>query len=186
MKRGCLICFVILLILSQLSCSKTEEEIIPEVPLVSPNISFAVLKVDCNQLNLISDVVGVVEDTMIVFNVPNITANNEYVGHFTFEGNYLSHEGHIFEKGNPVELRFDKPLDILIVGDNGQEKIYHLQLNYFTGLPVCWIGTENKSPILSKEEYVNGKFSIIYNGRTRCYKDIKDAIVQVKGRGNST
>ena len=51
MKRGCLICLVILFILSQLSCSKTEEEIIPEGPLVSPNISFAVLKADCNQLN---------------------------------------------------------------------------------------------------------------------------------------
>lgn len=56
MKRGCLICFVLLLILSQLSCSKTEEEVKTEEPRVSPEISFALLKVDCNQLNLISDV----------------------------------------------------------------------------------------------------------------------------------
>ena len=186
MKRGCLICFSLLLMLLQQSCSKAEEEIIPEEPHVHPNISSAVLKVECNQLNLISDVIGVVEDTMIVFNVPNITANNEFVGHFTFEGEYLSVEDHKFEKDSPIELIFDKPLDILTVGDHGEEKNYHLQLNYFTGLPVCWIETENKSPILSKEEYVNGKFSIIYNGRTRCYTDIKDAIVQVKGRGNST
>ncbi len=158
-KRGCLICFSLLLMLLQQSCSKAEEEIIPEESQVHPNISYAVLKVECNQLNLICDVVGVVEDTMIVFNVPNITVNNEFVGHFTFEGNYLSYEGHLCEKGNPVELRFNKPLDILIVGDNGQEKNYHLQLNYFTGLPVCWIDTE--CPIVSKENYINGKFSII-------------------------
>ena len=85
MKRRCLICFSILLMLLQQSCSKAEEEIIPEESQVHPNISYAVLKVECNQLNLISDVVGVVEDTMIVFNVPNITTNNEFVGHFTFE-----------------------------------------------------------------------------------------------------
>ena len=136
MKRGCLICFSLLLMLLQQSCSKAEEEIIPEEPHVHPNISSAVLKVECNQLNLISDVIGVVEDTMIVFNVPNITANNEFVGHFTFEGEYLSVEDHKFEKDSPIELIFDKPLDILTVGDHGEEKNYHLQLNYFTGLPV--------------------------------------------------
>ena len=98
MKRDCLIFFCLLMMLLQQSCSKAEEEKMPEEPQVHPNIRIAVLKVECNQLNLISDVVGGIEDSKIVFNVPNITANFEFVADFNFEGEYLSVGDHKFKK----------------------------------------------------------------------------------------
>lgn len=52
-------------------------------------------------------------------------------------------------------------------------------------LPVVYITTDSGNDITSKEEYVAAKFSIDYNGKTE-YVNVDDAIIKVRGRGNST
>jgi hypothetical protein len=50
-----------------------------------------------------------------------------------------------------------------------------------TGLPVVIIETENRTPVLSKEEYVKASMIIKYKGDT-----LHDNKMQIRGRGNAT
>lgn len=51
-----------------------------------------------------------------------------------------------------------------------------------TGLPVCYINTEDSLPIASKQNYVNAKITITLNGDTL----LRETDVSVRGRGNAT
>lgn len=51
-----------------------------------------------------------------------------------------------------------------------------------TGLPVCYINTEDSLPIASKQNYVNAKITITLNGDTL----LRETDVSVRGHGNAT
>lgn len=172
-----------LLLLSR--CSKDSIEIV-EKQETSPVVCCAFLSAEKNAFNLISDIYASIDDTTIVFLVLNLIVNTKFEADIVFQGDALHYNDRTYVNGNSVPLNFDSPQNIRVVGYDGKEKNYALKLEFFTGLPVCWINIENRSPIVSKDEYVTGSFSIEYNCETRSFKDIERALVQIKGRGNST
>ncbi len=68
----------------------------------------------------------------------------------------------------------------------GNERGYRIEF-YRQGykLPVIYINTEDGKAITSKEKYVPASFSINYNGALN-EKDIEDAAIGIRGRGNSS
>ncbi len=73
-----------------------------------------------------------------------------------------------------------------VLDDNGQTRGYKLNMiekDY--NLPVIYIETEGDVAITSKETVVPGTFSIDYNG-TEEYENITDALMSIRGRGNSS
>ncbi|MBO4922866.1 MAG: CotH kinase family protein [Bacteroidales bacterium] len=57
---------------------------------------------------------------------------------------------------------------------------YEVNISNFTGLPVMWIETENRTEITSKEDYINATYRIEDSG------SITEGTMKIKGRGNST
>ena len=83
-------------------------------------------------------------------------------------------------------LDFSKPVTMTVVGNNGIEKKYTIEIMAFTGLPIVYINTENNQAITSKDDYVNATIKIVEDIRTRAAGDIWEDSVKIKGRGNST
>lgn len=75
---------------------------------------------------------------------------------------------------------------LVVTDEKGEEWGYLIKLDTpsYT-LPVVYITTTTGTDIVSKEEYITGSFSIDYNGSTD-YENIDDALINIRGRGNSS
>lgn len=51
---------------------------------------------------------------------------------------------------------------------------------------MLWVETENRQPIVSKEEYLKASFKLVDNVATRAAGDILNATGEIRGRGNTS
>lgn len=56
----------------------------------------------------------------------------------------------------------------------------------YTGLPTLYIDTENKTPVLTKENAIKGSFTLIAVGLQSEFKNVIDDKIEIKCRGNSS
>lgn len=75
---------------------------------------------------------------------------------------------------------------LVVTDEKGEEWGYLINLDKpsYT-LPIVYITTTLGEDVVSKEEYITGSFSIDYNGSAD-YENIDDALINIRGRGNST
>lgn len=79
---------------------------------------------------------------------------------------------------------FTEPVNYLVVGKNGKEKEYVVELKFAsTGLPIVVVETPGGKDIISKENWLNAKISIM---GTEEFEGLEQTDVQIAGRGNST
>lgn len=89
-------------------------------------------------------------------------------------------------EGNAAIKEVDGTYYCIVTDAQQKERGYQLQVSYkeYT-LPVIHITTESGKAVNSKETYVNGNFSIDYNGNG-AYLGIENATMQIRGRGHSS
>lgn len=147
-------------------------------------LSFGFLAKD-NKLQLIENVKSTIEgDSLVDCWIPHLVENKKLIPHFKFEGDNV-YAGDVELVSNKTTIDFSKPVT-LIVNWGGQNSVYKVLVHTYTGLPVCWIETENRAPIESKEDYVNANFRLVEDVVTRVAGDIVEGKMQIRGRGNST
>lgn len=166
------------LLIVTISCQKEENETIidDEAPLIK-TFSF---KSANNPLTLISDVEFTIEDDVIHALIPNIISESEFIADFTFEGEQILVDGTSQESGLNI-VDFSSPVEYVVQNKSGKTKAYIVKVSVFTGLPMVFIHTNNNTPIISKDDYVEGTIKIQENFTVKTY-----SVMKIKGRGNTT
>lgn len=151
----------------------------------SPKIlSFEFLAED-NPLQLIDDVKCTIEgDSLVVCWIPHLVDEKVLTPHFLIVGDSLC-AGELELISDETSYDFSRPV-LLTVRRGGQHLTYKVLVHSFTGLPVCWIETENRAPIVSKEDYINASFRLIEDVLTKSPGEVIESRVHIRGRGNST
>ena len=127
---------------------------------------------------------SIIGDSIIECLIPHIVESKMLIPTFEVVDGKLSINGTEIIS-NETELDCTKPFDIEIVGLN-YSNTYELRVKSFTGLPIVYIDTENKTAITSKDEYVKGTIRIVEDIETRGAGDVFESSMKIKGRGNST
>lgn len=169
---------VLVLIVSVIlsACKKEPDEVIT-LPLNIYNFSF---KAGYN-LGLTSDIKlskidGKLEGGIpIEADITNLVASFEFVGTEVKIGDKVQQSG-------ITKNDFSKSVTYTVYGEDGTTKDYDVVINWFTGLPIIKITTENGIEITSKDEYVSG-MATIYGGES--YDNITGDM-KIRGRGHST
>ena len=99
---------------------------------------------------------------------------------FSFTGTEVSVNGAEQTSGESSQ-DFTPILNYTVSNESGTTKTYQVDLTRFTGLPIIYLTTE--SPVVSKEDYVNGTFHL-EGGRE--YNSVDEMAMEIRGRGNST
>ena len=102
----------------------------------------------------------------------------------TFKHNAKSVKvGSIEQVSNKSVNNFNNLVNYELTAANGDKKIYEVNFESFTGLPIILINTENNKEIDSKDEYLNGELTFMGRGfeTSEFTKSIK-----IKGRGHFT
>ncbi len=79
---------------------------------------------------------------------------------------------------------FSSPIEYRLATALGKEKTYTATVTY-SNLPIVYINTPDKTPIISKEEWVRNSTMIIANTENAQH-DTTHTEIWIKGRGNST
>ena len=99
---------------------------------------------------------------------------------FTFQGAEVTVEGVVQTSGEDAQ-DFTNVLSYTVSHESGISKTYAIDLVRFTGLPTIYLSTN--VPVMSKEEYVSGTFSL---DGWRSHESIEEMEMKIRGRGNST
>lgn len=136
-----------------------------------------------NPATLISNVAcEIIGDSLIEGWIPHLTSDKHLIPHFTSVGS-------VSLNGSPVisdvtVIDFSEPVT-LQVGEGQDAKTYRVLIHAYTGIPVCWIETEGRQKIESKDQYLKAHMTIRKDVVTRS-NDAIEYDMQIKGRGNST
>ena len=137
-----------------------------------------------NPSNLISNVYcEIIGDSLIEGWIPHIASDKHFIPHFTSVGS-VSIDNHPVESDVSV-VDFSRPV-VLKVDEESNSRTYQVQIHAFTGLPVCWIETDDGKDIYSKYDFKKGHIKIQEDVVTRSAGDVFEADMQIRGRGNST
>lgn len=140
--------------------------------LASQNPEILVSNVSC-------EIIG---DSLIEGWIPHLTSDKHLIPHFTsvgdvsFNGSQVTSDVTVIDFSEPVTLQ---------VGEGQDAKTYRVLIHAYTGLPVCWIETEGRQKIESKDQYLKAHMTIRKDVVTRS-NDAIEYDMQIKGRGNST
>ena len=99
---------------------------------------------------------------------------------FTFQGAEVTVEGVVQTSGEDAQ-DFTNVLSYTVSHESGISKTYAIDLVRFTGLPTIYLSTN--VPVMSKEEYVSGTFSL---DGWRAHESVEEMEIKIRGRGNST
>ena len=79
---------------------------------------------------------------------------------------------------------FTEPTVYTLMAEDSSIAAYEIRSHLYTGVPVVYIETEGQAPVVSKDEYIGGKITIIANGRGE--ENVSEAAMEIRGRGNTT
>jgi hypothetical protein len=78
---------------------------------------------------------------------------------------------------------FSQVQNYTVMMEDGRHASYAVDVTAYTGLPIIYVTTSGGASIDSKEDYVDGMVSV--NGG-RDFEDVPSAVMEIRGRGNST
>ncbi|RNI26976.1 CotH kinase family protein [Rufibacter latericius] len=147
----------------------------------SSNATFTSFKFEVknNTTQLLEDVVCQIIDDKIIGIIPYTSSVESMVATFTTNGKVVKVVDALQLSG-VTPNNFTHGVQYAIEAEDGTIKNYTVELHVFTGLPLVYIDTENRAPILNKENYVSGQMKL--SGVGASFK----GDIQIKGRGNST
>lgn len=95
----------------------------------------------------------------------------------------LMMHGAEFDEGT-LALAVNEATEIVVIMSDGAATPYRIHLVPDTGLPVCWIETEDGKPVTSKEDYKDAMMTI--DPGTGYEQQQREISLGIRGRGNST
>lgn len=115
--------------------------------------------------------------------IPHLVPNKKLVPCITFagEGKLVLHSD--MTKDINALTDFSQSVSYDVIDEETGEVLdtYDVFVSSFTGLPVMWIETENRTSITSKEDYINATYRLEED-----LGKITKGTMKIKGRGNST
>ena len=138
-----------------------------------------------NTQALISDIeCSIKGDSIIECHIPHLVENKILIPTFEVANGRILYNGQEVIS-NVTKLDCTQPVTLQLEGTDSSVT-YTLKVKCFTGLPVVYIDTENKTAITSKDNYVKGTIRIVEDIETRGAGDVFETTMKIKGRGNST
>lgn len=192
MKKILFLFAILIITLGFVSCDddnyepiETEQETITKQETITAKLEGFRFLAKNNPEALISDIeCSIIGDSIIECHIPHIIENRMLIPSFEIIGGKLTiNNTEIIS--NETEIDCSKSLKIKIIGLD-YSNTYELRVKIFTGLPIVYIDTENKTAISSKDNYVNGTIRIVENIKTRGEGKVFESVMKIKGRGNST
>ena len=151
----------------------------PPPPPAAPVLeTFSLLK--GNSPDLEGDIEFVLEGDTFSARLPTDISVTSLTPTFSFTGTGVSVDVAEQTSGESSQ-DFTSILNYTFADESGTTKTYQVDLTRFTGLPIIYLTTE--SPVVSKEDYVNGTFRL-EGGRD--YDSVDEMAMEIRGRGNST
>lgn len=176
----CVCCLVGMLV----SCAKDEKEELVPLEEISPKLNALSFKATNNVDILIEDISGeIIGDSIVDCWVPHLMPSKELRVDIEANGGSVFLDGQEYMKTSKFD--FSHPV-ILSITNGDVQKQYQVFVHAFTGLPVIWVETDQRSDITSREEYVGAHFKIVEDVLTRAPGDVIECEGQIRGRGNST
>lgn len=142
--------------------------------LVKDNVEQLIDNVNCT----------IVGDSLVTCWIPYLMKDKRLVPHFSMNGKAVTIDNQ--EAISDVSrMDFSKPRSLRVINKD-KETVYRVLVHAFTGLPVMWVETENRAPIVSKDEYLKAHMRLVEDIVTRAPGETIEADLEIKGRGNST
>lgn len=158
-----------------------QQQVEPPVTLIEPVISdFTFLVMD--NPDLASDIKLSISGNNITGRLPANVDVTEMIAR-------VQHSGVTFMLDDVVQMNrssvndFSQIRTYTVVMDDNRQAAYSLDITSFTGLPVVYLDTAGNGAIDSKEDYIEGGFSV-KGGRD--FEDQDRLEMKIRGRGNST
>lgn len=150
----------------------TEPRMLEFQLLASQNPAILIDNVNC-------EIIG---DSLIEGWIPHITQDKLLIPHFKSIGQVSINGSSVVSDVTTID--FSEPVK-MVVGEGVEAKTYRVLIHAYTGLPVCWIETEGRKKIESKDEYLKAHMTIQKDVVTRA-NNAFETDMMIKGRGNST
>lgn len=149
-----------------------------------PKLLSMKFSVDDNLYQLTEDVnCEIIGDSIVECWIRHIVPNRMLKPTCAFNGSKIVYND--VEIDNSASVDFSKPVKLSVY--KGEiHKDYVINVHTFTGLPIVWIETQDRQPIVSKTDYIGASFKLEEGVRTRSAGDIVKASVNIRGRGNSS
>ena len=90
----------------------------------------------------------------------------------------------VVQRSDTTVNDFTTPTVYTLMAEDSSTATYEIRSHLFTGVPVVYIDTEGQAPIASKDEYIDGRITIIANGQGE--ENVSGADIEIRGRGNTT
>jgi len=153
-------------------------------PVVEPKLLSMEFVVDDNPSLTQRIPCTIVGDSVIECWLPGIVSDKTLKPRFTFEGTMVVIDGFEAESGKTA-IDFTRPRTVAVTTLN-KNKYYTIYVHSYTGLPILYLNTNSGAPVTSKDYYVSGHLKLVEDVKTRAAGDVVEAVVNIKGRGNSS
>lgn len=131
-------------------------------------------KDNSEQLN--QDVYGTINGHDITVRIPYTCSSKQFKPYIELSSPQL------YIKDSKETYDFSEPVNITIATPEGLETKYNINVVLFTGLPILCIQTTDNQPVVSKDNYLTGSYTLYGDGVTTKLS----GELQIRGRGNST
>lgn len=170
-------------------CTNSDDEDVSlnriDSTVVIPKLISMEFKASANPMNLIEDArCDIIGDSVVECWVRYVMDSKTLTPHFTFDGDQVCIGDDILIS-DMTSYDFKKPVKMTVKA-NGKSKDYNVYVHAFTGIPVLWIETENRTAITSKKEYLNAHLKLVEDVNTKGAGETTELDGKIKGRGNST
>ena len=115
--------------------------------------------------------------------VVNIMSSKKLIPHFTYQGENVTIGGKAVESG-VTEVDFSQPV-VMTITSSDKTKDYTINVHSYTGLPILWIETMNRSQVSVVERFYNAQFKLAENVTTRSSGSVIEASGKIKGIGST-
>lgn len=180
--------FYLTLLMFLLGCANSLEKDTVEDNITKPQPSidgFHIFASD-NPLQIIEDIkCDIVNDSIIQCWTPYYLEDKYLTVKISWKGDSLFVDNE-YLSGNAIKHDFSRPVELLVKTNGFNSKRYTVFIHSFTGLPVLWIETDDRLPVISKEEYRDASLKLVENVTTKSAGEIFQTAVKIKGRGNNT
>ena len=179
--------FSIILAMLLLSGCNDADEVAEEVAEEEciPRLCGMTFRAADNPRELVEDAMcSIVGDSVVECWVRYVMDDKRLTPHLDFEGDGVFVEGTELVS-DVTKCDFSKPVRMVVRSDT-LEKGYSVYVHAFTGLPILWIETEDREEITSRDEYLNARFRIVEDVRTRAAGDVRELSGRIRGRGNTS
>ena len=122
------------------------------------------------------------QDFILAGSLPEGARVQELIASFELKESYQAYVNGKEQISGITKNDFSSPVIYQIMGPSGYNKEYRVEVEFTVHLPVIYINTEDLSPIVSKDYYINATVEIEGG---QLFENVIDNI-EIRGRGNST